>query len=583
MSAVVEFISDAVETVVDAVGDVVEEVGDFISDAVETVGDVVQAVIDDPLPVLLSVAGSFVGIPPMVTSAAITAARGGDLEDIVLSAGTAYFAPTATNAISSTLSSTIGDVIINETVSNVVVDGISKGLVNGVVSEVRGGDFDDGFAGAFTGTVVGAGVGEVSDFVSEEVFADLPDMGQFGNIAEKALTSGITAELTGRGDFDVAFTNSMINGTANLGANYITSSINDQFNATATTEFEIVGSEEGNEEDRSILLAELDESWAETSGTMGTGAGIPDEIVDQVQVSDIGQETPNNQEDPLMVESMSEDALSTDLAGYSSPTDYLETEAEMIAPSEDVSDLAAQYGDVYADEQPEAEDLSLAELDEIDEAYAQPEIDKVAQSAVAPEEIGVLSQYGVPEQPSVEAQEYDVVPEEAPVYAQKPMGGLGAVAQSPDVLESVTDSLIQPKTEETVIDVAGKEEPAIGMKGAPLGGLAAGLMPKGGTPAIVSGALNQILKPALRQGLTKAMRGAPARPVAKKPAPRPAPTRMTPAQLAAARQVRPAPATAPVAPRQTQARVAPPKKKDVATLTPVTNIAGLTSLLKSKG
>lgn len=583
MSAVVEFISDAVETVVDAVGDVVESVGEFISDAVETVGDVVQAVIDDPLPVLLSVAGSFVGIPPMVTSAAITAARGGDLEDIVLSAGTAYFAPTATNAISSTLSASIGDAIINETVSNVVVDGISKGLVNGVVSEVRGGDFDDGFAGAFTGTVVGAGVTEVSDFVSDTVLADMPDMGQFGTIAEKALTSGVTAELTGRGDFDTAFTNSMINGTANLGANYVTSSINDQFKATANTEFEIVGSEEGNEEDRSILLAELDDSWAETSGTMGTGAGIPDEIVDQVQVSDLGYETPNTQEDPLMVESMSEDALSTNLAGYSSPTDYLDAEAEMIAPSEDVSDLEEQYGNVYAEEQPEAEGLSVAELDEIDEAYSQPEIAEVAQSPAAPEEIGVLSQYGIPEQPMTEDQQYDVAPEEAPVYAQKPVGGLGAVAQSPDVLESVSDSLLQPKTEETVIDIAGKEEPAIGMKSSPLGGLAAGLMPKGGTPAIVSGALNQILKPAIRQGLTKAMRGTPARPVAKKPAPRQTPARMSPTQLAAARQARPTPATPAVAPKQAQARVAPPKKKDVATLTPVTNIAGLTSLLKSKG
>lgn len=571
MSAVVEFISDAVESVVDAVGDVVESVGEFISDAVDTIGDVVQAVIDDPLPVLLSVAGTFVGIPPMITNAAVTAARGGDLEDIVLSAGTAYFAPAATNAISSTLSSTIGSSIINETVSNVVVDGISKGLVNGVISEVRGGDFDDGFAGAFTGTVVGAGVTEVSNFVSDNVLSELPDMGQFGNFAEKALTQGITAELTGRGEFDTAFTNSMINSTANLGANYITSSISDQFKATADTEFEIIGSEEGNKEDRALLTAELDDSWAETSGAVGTGAGIPDELVDQVQVSDIGYETPSTQEDPLMVESMSADSLT----GYEDITAALETAPE----AEDVSDLATEYGEELPLEQFYAEELPTEELQDIQEAYGEP---VMAESTEAPEQMELLGQYEMPGATVTDAQGYDMYPEEMPSYEQKPVGGLGAVAQAPDVLEGVTDSLLTPKTEESVIDIAG---PDVEKKVPGMGGLASGFMPAQAGQMLVSGALNQILKPALRQGLTKAMRGAPARPAVRKPAPRPAPTRMTPTQLAAARQARPvqAPAQASMAPARPPARVAPPKKRDVATLTPVTNIAGLTSLLKDKG
>ena len=557
MSAVVEFISDAVESVVDAVGDVVETVGDFVSDAVEFVGDAVQAVIDDPLPVLLSVAGSFVGIPPMVTNAAITAARGGDLEDIVLSAGTAYFAPAATNAISSTLSSTIGSSIINEAVSDVVVDGISKGLVNGVVSEVRGGDFTDGFAGAFTGTVVGAGVGEVSDFVSDTVLADMPDLGQFGTIAEKALTSGVTAELTGRGDFDTAFTNSMINGTANLGANYAVSSISDQFKATTITEFEIVGSEEGNEEARELLTTELDQSWAETAGTPGTGAGIPDEVVDMVEVSDLGYESPNVNEDPMIAESMSEEALDTNLAGYESADDYLAAEAEYAAPVEDVTDIATEYG----------EELPTATLTEAQEQYAQP-FEDVTAPLVGEESVADMGE----EMPTIQEQ-------------IQPKGGLTAAtapAAQVDVLDQFSDSMLKPQTEESVVDVAG-EKPGIGMKAPTLGGLAAGLMPTVTGQQVVQGALNQILKPAIRQGITKTLRGTPSRPAMKRPAQpqrvkAPAP-RMTPQQLAQMRQAQP------VAPKPaaTQARVAPPKKKDVSTLTPVTNIAGLTSLLKNKG
>jgi len=566
MSAVVEFVVDAVESVVDAVGDVVEAVGDFVGEAVEFVGDVVQAVIDDPLPVLLSVAGSFVGIPPMVTNAAITAARGGDLEDIVLSAGTAYFAPAATNAISSTLSASIGDAIINEAVSNVVVDGISKGLVNGVVSEVRGGDFEDGFAGGFTGTVVGAGVGEISDFVSEEVLTDLPDMGQFGTIAEKALTSGVTAELTGRGDFDTAFTNSMINGTANLGANYAVSSISEQFNATATTEFEIVQSEEGNEEARATLLTELDDSWAETSGVRGTGAGIPDEIVDMVEVSDLGYESPNVNEDPMIEEAMSADSLDTQMAGYESPTEYLETEAEMIAPSEDVSDIATEYGE-------ELPTPITADQDSAEPVYAQ--------EISSPKEEDYAAELGAKVPALEEMQTY----QETPTVQEQiqPRGGLTAMTApvEPDVLEQASESMLKPQTEDTVVDVAG-EKPGIGMKAPTLGGLAAGFMPTGGGQSVISGALNQILKPAIRQGITKTLRGTPTRQVAKRPAQtrvatKP-PARMSPTQLAAARPTQ----SATPRPAQ-QGKPMPPKKKDVATLTPVTNIAGLTSLLKSKG
>lgn len=572
MSAVVEFISDAVETVVDAVGDVVETVGDFVGKAVETVGNAVEAVIENPLPVLLSVAGTFVGIPPMVTSAAITAAQGGDLEDIVLSAGTAYFAPTATNAISSTLSSTIGDAIINETISDVVVDGISKGLVNGTISEVRGGDFDDGFAGGFTGTVVGAGVGEVSDFVSDNVLEDMPDMGKFGDIAEKALTSGLTAEITGRGSFDTAFTNSMINGTANLGADYISSSIDDQFKASTTTELEIVRSEEGDEKDRELLTAELDDSWANTSGVAGTGAGIPDELVDEVQVSDDGQDTRSTQEDPLMVESMSEDAIDTDISGYSSPTDYLQVEAEEIAPTEDVSDLAVEYGE----ELPTNEPIVAGETIPTDELFAE-----VEEPARPYKEELIPTEQPIVITTTQEPVEAEVLPtEELPLYEEKPVGGLNVVAKSPDVYEGVTDTVVKPQAEDSAVDVAG--EPGIGMKTTGLGSLAAGLAPAVGGKSLITGALNQILKPAIRQGITKTLRGTPSKPAAKKPTPAPAPSRMSPTQLAAAR-VNQTPVTPSIAPKTVAAKTVPPKKKNVATLTPVTNIAGLTSLLKSKG
>jgi hypothetical protein len=286
MSAVVEFVSDAFDAVGDvfeAVGDVVESVVDAVGDVVEKVGDVVQAVIDDPLPTLLAVGGSFVGIPPWVTMGAVTAARGGDLEDIALSMGTAYIgaeiAPSISNSISSTVSSTFVEAGINETVSQLAGDAISKGLVNGTLTEVRGGDFEDGFAGGFTGTLVAGGVGEVADFVKPDIvdFAmdsglDLRDATAVYNAGVRAVSAGVTSELTGRNDFVTSFTNSAIGSGVDAGVRSLNNTIDQEFNTAAT----------------SLNKASNDEEQIDTAVV---GAGIPDNLVGEVQVSDIGVDT----------------------------------------------------------------------------------------------------------------------------------------------------------------------------------------------------------------------------------------------------------------------------------------------------
>ena len=58
--------------------------------ALNKIGDTISAILKDPLPAILQIAGAAVGIPPYVTSAAITAARGGDLKDIAKSAAVSY-------------------------------------------------------------------------------------------------------------------------------------------------------------------------------------------------------------------------------------------------------------------------------------------------------------------------------------------------------------------------------------------------------------------------------------------------------------------------------------------------------------
>jgi len=280
MSAVFEAVADVVETIFDAVGDVVEVVSDVVETVVETVSTVVEAVIEDPLPVLLSVAGSYIGIPPYVTMAALTAARGGDLEDIALSAGMAYIggeiAPSISSSISSTVSSSFIEAGFNETFTEVASNSISKGLVNGTMAEIKGGSFEDGFAGGFVGGMVQGGVGEVASFVKDDVIdlamengLDLKDATSVYNASVKAVSAGVTSEVTGKNDFVTSFTNSAIGSGVNSGVNSLNATIDEQFASAAT---------DWNEKDKEGTPIDV----------AITGAGIPNDVVSQVQVSDIG-------------------------------------------------------------------------------------------------------------------------------------------------------------------------------------------------------------------------------------------------------------------------------------------------------
>tara|TARA_R110000868_G_scaffold384873_6_gene652534 strand:- start:169 stop:1209 length:1041 start_codon:yes stop_codon:yes gene_type:complete len=73
----------------------------IVSAAVKTA----EAVAEDPLPVIATVALISVGVPPELASAAVTAANGGDMQDIVTSAATAYVGGQAAEYAGSSASS----------------------------------------------------------------------------------------------------------------------------------------------------------------------------------------------------------------------------------------------------------------------------------------------------------------------------------------------------------------------------------------------------------------------------------------------------------------------------------------------
>jgi hypothetical protein len=72
------------------VNNVVKAVTNVVTKTVQAIGNTVKAIIKNPLPVLAQIAGSAIGIPPYVTSAAITALQGGNLSDIAKGAALSY-------------------------------------------------------------------------------------------------------------------------------------------------------------------------------------------------------------------------------------------------------------------------------------------------------------------------------------------------------------------------------------------------------------------------------------------------------------------------------------------------------------
>jgi hypothetical protein len=575
MSAVVEAISDAVSDVFEAVGDVVEDVVEFVGEAVEKVGDVVQAVIDDPLPVLLSVAGSFVGIPPFVTMGAVTAARGGDLEDIALSMGTAYFAPQVGSALSSTVSSAFIDAGFNEAFTQVASDSISKGLVNGTIAEIKGGSFDDGFAGGFTGGLVQGGVGEVASYVKPDVVELALDSGfnlneatSIFNAGVKAVSAGVTSEITGKGDFATSFTNSAIGSGVDAGTRSLNATIDTEFNTAATGWNN--ASDDGDEVDTTVV-----------------GGGIPNNLVGEVTVSSIGFDTTA---DDSLTTTGTTTGTTTSTVNNDSTIDTATVLNDSLTDDSSgetaVSDISVLPTTTAGSTTSDTTTLAQAPTAESTVDFE----DLIDTSTTGSGDTVIASNTDLVELPD----DVSDIAETLTTTAETPVtqGALTTVAeanQPVDVLDVVTpDATAVTGSTVTETPIAGNLLTEGLNTEQPIGGLNAvaktaddkmatslGLKPTDITKPVVA-TVGSLLKSALKQG-TKPQ----ARTVAKRPAgalqtmaKAPRPKGLPPARMDVSKLM-PIQKATPVAPQKTLA--------STAKLSPVSNIAGLTSLVKKTG
>jgi hypothetical protein len=172
MSAAVKAVKSVVNTVVEAVGDVVDTVVDVVKDVGKAIDDyVIQPIKEDPVSFVVQVAATAAGIPPPVTAAAITAAKGGDIEDIGKSALAAYAAPKVGQSVATSVASATAGSALQNTLAS-AAGGAAAGATSAAIT---GGDIGAsavlgaaGSAGASIGREVAAGIEYGVDPFSEQ-------------------------------------------------------------------------------------------------------------------------------------------------------------------------------------------------------------------------------------------------------------------------------------------------------------------------------------------------------------------------------------------------------------------------------
>ena len=232
ISGIGNAISDVLGGVVNLASDVIKGVGNAISGVVDFVGKTVEGILKDPLPTLLQIGGAMVGIPPYVTSAVITAAKGGNLEDMAKSAAISY-------ATTSFMSDTqIGADIKNYTsnafagdftdammekfnlpadtavqISRVATSSMNSALVGGINAALTGKPIGQSIASGFTSGLVYASTDSYFDSLNKD-----PNWGfssQALNLMKGATSTTLSTIVSGKGDPSQALGNYIAYATIN--------------------------------------------------------------------------------------------------------------------------------------------------------------------------------------------------------------------------------------------------------------------------------------------------------------------------------------------------------------------------------
>jgi hypothetical protein len=166
MGSAAKAVTNVVGDVFEAVGDVVEDVVDVVEDVGRAVDDyVIQPILEDPVTFAVQVGLTAAGVPPPVTAAAITAAKGGDIEDIGKAALVAAAAPEVGKAVGTQVAGAVANTGMNQTLQQTLVNASASAAAGATSAAIQGGDIAEtallGAAGGAGGTLAGIGAAEL--------------------------------------------------------------------------------------------------------------------------------------------------------------------------------------------------------------------------------------------------------------------------------------------------------------------------------------------------------------------------------------------------------------------------------------
>lgn len=129
----------------------VNEAGNLI----ENIGETAENILKDPLPTIATVALTAVGVPYPVAAAAVTAAQGGSIEDIAISAGTAYVGQQIGQFAGQAAGEFAGEAV-SEATKELITQVVTQASGPAAVVALRGGSFQDILEAGVAGGVSGA-------------------------------------------------------------------------------------------------------------------------------------------------------------------------------------------------------------------------------------------------------------------------------------------------------------------------------------------------------------------------------------------------------------------------------------------
>ena len=169
----IQEIKNGAEAIWHGAEDIVSGVWHGIKDIGEAAVTTAKAILKNPLPTLVTIGLTYLGVPPELSQALITAAQGGSMEDIALSYAKTFVASQAGeyagNQYSSDANLSGTDLVIKNVISSssssaalVALDGgsfkdvLTAGISSGVGSYINSGLKENGYSGYTTEVVTNA-------------------------------------------------------------------------------------------------------------------------------------------------------------------------------------------------------------------------------------------------------------------------------------------------------------------------------------------------------------------------------------------------------------------------------------------